>query len=327
MTSWRSYPNIYALGHRAVKDIFSVPTIIEEKVDGSQFSFGLFEDPVAAHQGALGDCTILRCKSKSVEINPEIPPAMFKSAVEYVKQIQPLLTVGWTYRGEVLSRPKHNVLSYDRTPKHNIILFDINAGEEAYLPYDDIVVEAARLDLEVVPLLAEVPECVADYDLLRKLIDNTVSVLGGQKIEGVVVKPKLGNLFGPDKKLLLGKFVGENFKEVAREVWGPGGTFAKAPRKDILAHIGARYATQTRWNKAVQHLRDSGKITDSPKDIEFLMREIPNDVFKEEIDDIKDMLFGFFAKDIRAILTRGVPEWYKNELLKKQFEAEVSNHE
>lgn len=26
MTSWRSYPNIYALGHRAVKDIFSVPT-------------------------------------------------------------------------------------------------------------------------------------------------------------------------------------------------------------------------------------------------------------------------------------------------------------
>jgi hypothetical protein len=52
------------------------------------------------------------------------------------------------------------------------------------------------------------------------------------------------------------------------------------------------------------------------------MREIPNDVFKEEIDDIKDMLFNFFVKDIRAILTRGVPEWYKNELLKKQFETE-----
>lgn len=33
------------------------------------------------------------------------------------------------------------------------------------------------------------------------------------------------------------------------------------------------------------------------------------------------------VKDIFSVPTRGVPEWYKNELLKKQFEAEVSNHE
>lgn len=313
MSSWHSYPSIYNLGHRAVKDLFSVPTIVEEKVDGSQFSFGLFHDE---------DGFRLRCKSKSVEINPDIPPQMFRSAVEYVQSIQHLLVVGWTYRGEVLSKPKHNVLAYDRTPKHNIIIFDINPGEEAYVGYADLAEEAARLDLEVVPLLAEIPVGTADYDLLRKYIDNTVSVLGGQKIEGVVIKPALGNLFGADKKLLLGKFVSENFKEVAKGVWGPGGAFAKTVQKDILNNIAARYGTQTRWNKAVQHLRDAGQITDSPKDIGFLMREIPNDVFKEELDDIKDMLFNFFAKDIRQVLTRGVPEWYKDELLKKQFETE-----
>lgn len=312
MSSWHSYPSIYNLDHRAVKDLFSVPTIVEEKVDGSQFSFGVFHDDAEGFR--------LRCKSKNQEIDPEAPPAMFRSTMEYVKSIQHQLMLGWTYRGEVLSKPKHNVLAYDRTPKHNIILFDINVSEETYLPYGDVAAYAANLDLEVVPLLAEIPEGVADYEMLKKYIDETVSVLGGQKIEGVVVKPLLSNLFGPDKKLLLGKYVSENFKEVAKGVWGPGGTFAKPVRTDILNHIAARYGTQTRWNKAVQHLRESGAITDSPKDIEFLMKEIPNDVFKEELDDIKDMLFGFFVKDIRAVLTKGVPQWYKEELLKKQFE-------
>ena len=57
--------------------------------------------------------------------------------------------------------------------------------------------------------------------------------------------------------------------------------------------------------------------------IGFLIKEIPEDVFKEELDAIKDMLFAHFAKEIRSVLTKGVPEWYKDELLKKQFEKDT----
>lgn len=33
-----SYPKIYAVGHREVRDIFRFPVLVQEKIDGSQFS-------------------------------------------------------------------------------------------------------------------------------------------------------------------------------------------------------------------------------------------------------------------------------------------------
>ena len=55
-----SYPSIYALGHKAVADIFNEPVLVEEKVDGSQFGFGIYEtDP--------GEWAP-RCRSKGAEL-------------------------------------------------------------------------------------------------------------------------------------------------------------------------------------------------------------------------------------------------------------------
>ena len=42
MSSWHSYPSIYNLGHAAVANLLAVPHQVQEKVDGSQFSFGRF---------------------------------------------------------------------------------------------------------------------------------------------------------------------------------------------------------------------------------------------------------------------------------------------
>ena len=39
-----SYPKIYSLGHAAILDLLDGRVIVEEKVDGSQFSFGLFQE-------------------------------------------------------------------------------------------------------------------------------------------------------------------------------------------------------------------------------------------------------------------------------------------
>jgi hypothetical protein len=53
--SWHSYPQVYALGHKYLQFLLSSTVIIEEKIDGSQFSFGRFGDH-------------LRLKSKGKEI-------------------------------------------------------------------------------------------------------------------------------------------------------------------------------------------------------------------------------------------------------------------
>ena len=63
-TSWHSYPSIFALGHSALAELTLGPVVVEEKVDGSQFSFGRFEG-------------VLRVRSKGKEMEPERPEKMF----------------------------------------------------------------------------------------------------------------------------------------------------------------------------------------------------------------------------------------------------------
>ena len=291
-------------------DLLLDPVLVEEKVDGSQFSFGLFP-PSDKWPGGV------RCKSKGAEIQVLAPPAMFAAAVATVQALP--LHEGWTYRGEVLAKPKHNALAYGRVPKGNVILFDINDAQESYLPYDAVAAEAARIGLEVVPKLAD--GMIADLSQFRALLD-TVSCLGGQKIEGVVVKNYAR--FGLDKKCLMGKFVSEAYKEIHAESWK-----ADNPDSgDILEMLAKRYKSEARWAKAVQHLREAGKLDDSPKDIGLLMREVPADVRKECEAQIKDELFAWaWARRLSRSITAGLPEWYKEQLLARQFEGHPTTNE
>lgn len=306
MTSWHSYPSIFALGHRYVADLLLDPVLVEEKVDGSQFSFGVFTDETGVK--------FVRCRSKGADINVIAPEGMFKKGVEWVQANQDNLVTGWTYRGEYLMKPKHNTLVYDRVPNNNIILFDINVAEETYLPYDLKLEEAQRIGLEVVPRVFE--GHVTDVQHFRGFLDTT-SCLGGQKIEGVVVKNYAR--FGQDKKVLLGKFVSEAFKEVHGKEWkasNPG-------KQDVVLALIASLKTPARWDKAIQHLREAGVIEDSPKDIGLLMKEVPADVEKEETEYIKQKLYEWAWPQIRRGVTGGLPEYYKQLLLAKQFETEV----
>lgn len=302
MTTLHSYPSIYNLGHKAVANLMQAPVYVQEKVDGSQFSFGLAEDG-----------TVLT-KSKGAVVYLETCDKLFKAAVEYANSIKDLLTPGYTYRGEVLCRPKHNTLAYDRVPKHNVILFDINSGEESYLPYSSVVAEAARLDLEVVPLLFE--GMVSTVEHLRALLE-TVSVLGGQKIEGVVVKQIETVMFALDKKALMGKFVSEAFKEIHGGEWRKN----NPTQSDVIEKIALMFKTPARWDKSIQHLRDAGQLTDSPQDIGKLLKEINVDVLKECETEIREELFKAAWPKIARIITAGFPEFYKQKLMEKQFET------
>lgn len=304
VSSWHSYPSIYAIGHRYLKDLLLDSVIVEEKVDGSQFSFGKFLDETGSE--------FLRCRSKGCQLNVDCPDKMFQRAVDTAKELFPILKLGWTYRGEYLAKPKHNTLAYERNPNKFVILFDINTAEETYLTYEEKKIEAERLGLEVVPIVHL--GMVESIELFRSFLDKE-SILGGQKIEGVVIKNY--NRFGQDKKALMGKFVSEAFKEVHGGEWrknNPTGT-------DIITDCVLRYKTPARWSKALQHLKESGKIQDSPRDIGLILREVPEDVLAECEAEIKDRLMSWAWPHIRRGLTGGLPEWYKDELLKKQFDV------
>jgi hypothetical protein len=227
---------------------------------------------------------------------------MFQLAWNVAERLD--LRDGWLYRCEYLSKPKHNTLAYERVPKDNLIVFDICTGIEDYLPWEEKHAEAERIGLESVPLLFW---GMAAVDTLLSLLE-TESVLGG-KVEGIVVKRY--DLFTGDGKIAVGKVVREDFKEKHSREWkktNPGG-------KDILGLLTETYRSEARWEKAVQHMRDQGKLEGIPRDIGTLIKEVPTDLLEEEEDAIKEALFKWAWPKIRRGVTRGLPEWYKRRLL------------
>lgn len=297
-TSWHSYPKIFALGHRGIAEIFHDPVVIEEKVDGSQFSFGRFGGE-------------LRCRSKGATIDVLHPEKMFRKAVEVAGSLP--LVDGWTYRAEYLEKPKHNALAYDRVPKNHLMLFDVNTGHEEYVSVSAKQAEADRLGIECVARISQGGSYKdSGPGPIVAMLDRT-SVLGGQKIEGLVIKNY--HRFGPDKKALMGKYVSEAFKEVHKGAWRE----TNPETKDILQKLALKYTTPARWAKAVQHMREAGQLTDTPKDIGELIQRAQQDILDECRDEIRDVVFEWAWNKVRRQLTSGLPQWYKALLLDQQF--------
>jgi len=296
-----SFPKVYAIGHRAIAELFQGPVLVEEKVDGSQFSFMI-------------DGGEVRLRSRGQEMYPDNPEKMFSAAVTSVKELALRLHDGWVYRAEYLQKPKHSVLCYQRVPKFNLVLFDINTGDECYLSREEKETEAERLGMEIVPVLyqGEVASPETLYELLKK-----ESILGGP-VEGVVVKNYAQ--FGMDKKVMMGKFVTEDFKETHSKEWK-----ADNPNLgDVIERIIATLRSEVRWAKAVQRLRDEGKPEHSPKDIGLILREIQTDIKAEELGFITEKLVEYALPRILRASTGGFPEWYKKQLLESAFEKETS---
>ena len=300
----RSYPSVFNLGHAAIASLTQHPCLVEEKIDGSQVSFGMVEG-------------VLHIRSKGAVIEPEHPPKMFGPGVEFIRSVAVDLREGWTYRGEYLAKPKHNVLPYSRFPNNHIVIFDIDTADQCFCGPIMKVAEAERVGLETVPLLYQGE---VTLEVLTQLL-TTESMLGGVLVEGVVVKPLHYDLFGKDAKVLMGKYVSEAFKETHKREWKVG------TRKDVIALLAAELAVPVRWQKMVHRLRDEGTLTNAPKDIGELFRLVHEDVEKEELDYLKDRLWAHFGKEIKKRSTYGLAEWYKQQLMEQQFlPKEEENH-
>lgn len=295
-----AFPKIFALGTDYIRDILTGPVEITEKIDGSQFVFGKYRGE-------------LLMRSKGKQMWTDAHEKMFDEAVNYVQTIAELVPEGITLFCEYLKRPKHNVLAYKRVPQNHLTLFgsttdgNFDANWERW---------ADLLDIEPVSFLERsniFPRgTMKDFmDYLNEQL-KTESMLGGPVIEGLVIKnyhqPFL--LGGQPIPIMMGKYVSEKFKETHQKGW-------KGQKSNAWDMFKEQYRTEARWQKAIQHLRDSGNLENTPQDIGKLIKEIQNDLTEECKEEIKDGLWKIFNKDLIRKAVAGFPEWYKKRLIER----------
>lgn len=307
-----AFPKIFAVGSEYIPSLFDGEVEVTEKVDGSQFSFGLVNGT-------------LEMRSKGAIIQPDYPPKMFEAGVKQVLDVASKLPDNIQYFCEFLSKNKHNVLTYSSTPKGHLALFGVRIDRNGITDakgfvgkHESLCQYAEAIGIDVVPLLYKGKLDTADK--LHELLEKE-SFLGGPKIEGVVVKnynqPFL--LGGQPIPIMMGKYVSEAFKEIHRKNWSAENT--GQGRWDVFK---SQFRTEARWQKAVQHLTEKGELEGEPRDIGKLMKEVSLDIIAEEKEAILKVLWNEFGKDIIRVAVHGLPEFYKNELAKKAF-ANMNN--
>jgi hypothetical protein len=273
--------------HRVDKQLFSGYVEITEKIDGSQVKFGKIN-------GEL----ILESKENVIDLNN--PEKLFIKAVEVVKNI-PLLPDNLIFFCEYLKSPRHQTASYDHVPHNNLLLFGVYDPNGKYWVKEHATLKsfAKLIDVDIVPLLFSgiMPQ---DMDL-DKFIERE-SYLGKAQIEGVVVKSL--------DPLCSFKHVCKQFKELNHRA------AKKGKEKNKWQFFQEGFRTEARWNKAIQHLKEKGALQYQNSDIQLLIKEIQNDILKEEKDTIINKLWEEYAIGLLKRSVAGFPEYYKEYLSK-----------
>jgi len=290
------YPKVWNVGHPNVAGILDGLVLVQEKIDGSQFSFSGNENGVTEY------------RSKGATVYPE-SPGMFAKAVEGLHDLP--LQKGWVYRGEYLQKPKHNHLTYARVPNRSVILFDIEISPSRFLGSYDFAAEAERIGLEFVPGMFYGQ--IRDEGQFKLMLENG-SILGGTQIEGVVLK-RYDMFDSHTGHVLMAKHVRPEYRESQKADWKK----ANPGSQGIIDEIAASLKTETRWAKAVQHLGEGDMLEHSPKDIGVLIREVQYDAGQELEAEIKHVLYQWAWPQLRRRVVRGLPEWYKVQLLETQL--------
>ena len=149
-------------------------------------------------------------------------------------------------------------------------------------------------------------------DQLDALLD-TDSALGAVKVEGLVIKARdRTDKYG---HVLMAKHVSPQFREVAERKKPKGAGMPPC----IMDEIGSELRTEARWDKAIQHLRDDGCLSCTPRDIGALFRECSRDIEEEESEYIKQRLYQWARKGILKRATNGLAQHYKKRLADQAF--------
>ena|SRR6202008_3852111 len=296
MSNTAAYPKILHVGDKAIAELFDGEVEITEKLDGSQFGFGKVNGELV-------------CRSKGKEIDLDNPDKMFQLGVDYVKSIEDRIPDGMFFYGEYLQKPRHSTLAYARIPKNYIAIFGVYYAEtRTFGDYNDIIEWSEKLDVDPIPLIWQGK---SSPEHAMAFVTDRESYLGGQLIEGIVVKtPKdwmfLGKLYYP---VMAGKYVTERFKETHEKDWKKNNT-----GKGQFERLKEKYHTEARWHKAVMHLIERSEIEGTPRDIGKLIAEIKADLTTEEKANIQDELWNLFGEEILRHAVMGFPNWYKDQI-------------
>lgn len=298
-----SYGKILTLGATYTENALVGEVIIQEKIDGSQFRWGVDED------------RNIVIASRNRPIISEAPPQMFALGVEHILRIKKKLEKlppNTFFYGEYLSKPKHNTLKYERVPMNHIVLFDVISGAE-YLDGDALAEIAFDLEVDIVP---EFYRGETEVDKLKKF-HKKESYLGGTKVEGIVIKNYTQKLIlGGGVYPLFTKYVRDEYRELHQK-----NPMHKTPKIAIDMWCKG-FQNENRWKKCFQYCRDAGDLVDELKDIGTITKRIMVDIDEEETENIKNFLYGRYIKTIKTYATRGFAEWYKDLLLERLKEKE-----
>jgi hypothetical protein len=299
------FQKIYALGHREVTNLWAGEVEITEKIDGSQFRMWRdgAEESVWHYGTKRTELQVVDGGCSDKLFNPVVRHMEGIDKTKIPSSIDAIF-------GETLAKPRHNTLKYNVVPKGHLALWGgYDGSNDRWLTHEQLRLLAHDLCVDVVPLVGThtsgIPLSCEDLD---KLLEQE-SFLGGPFIEGLVFKNytqdnQIGDEYIP---FLAGKFVSEKFKEQHVKNWKPKG--------NAVEDFMQSFATEARWNKAIQHLRDDGALEYTPRDIGALMKEIHKDIDEEEVDTIKDWFYNHYIKRIKRTAGYGFPEFYKRWLV------------
>ncbi len=305
--TFSKYLEIPHLGEVLEDDItYGKKFVMEEKIDGSNFRFG-----ISGERGIM-------VGSKNVDLT-EASPQMFKPAVDWVyekttsealRRMFPLsgAIVDVIFYGEFLGKPQQNALKYDRIPNNYVMLFDMMI-DGVYQDYSVLCKYADFLGLEVVPILQEKGEMFSVSEL-AEVVNNTKSVLGGTTVEGVVVKSYDSRMHvrKHDYPYMI-KYVRDEFKELNQQNWKQ-----QKAEENPINHILNAINREMVWSKVKQHAKDDGKLEGRMQDMRVLIDYLNTDIEHQWKEAIKEELWAIFQREIISKMGKGFPEWYKKSL-------------
>lgn len=303
----QGFPKIYHVGSPEVRDnLFKGGVEITEKIDGSQIGFGLLST------GAL----LIRSKGAIIYNDTYIREAdkLFKAAVEYIISIKEKLQPETSYYGECISTNKHNTLTYRSVPRNHVVLYGIQSKGVWCDDHEILTKEADKLGFDSVPLVFS--GVVVNQKQLDEYLKQE-SFYGGTKLEGVVVKNYVQLAVSAYSSACFGKYVSEAFKEQN------GANWSNKPSK--VDDFYTSFTNEARWVKGIQHMRDDGKITDSPKDIGPLIEAILSDFEVEQKQYVMEQLYRLYIRQVKQFVVKGFPEYYKKHLMGQQTFTEVTD--
>lgn len=296
MKSIPSYPKILTLGSAYTENALIGEVIVQEKLDGSQFAFGVNEDSQVV------------MRSKGAQLSVENHAQMFDKAVDYIdsihKAVEAIGPESYFYC-EYLEKPKHNTLKYANIPTNNLCLFDAMIKGK-WATREELIKLVDFLGIDLIP---ELYRGSMGVERIQEFLE-TQSYLGEEILEGVVIKNYSQTiLLGGQVFPLFTKYVRESFKERHSADWK-----VRQPKGALQEFIDG-FKTEARWQKALVHAKEKDQLTQSPKDIGLLIKMIQEDIKEEETENIKQHLYKCFIDDILRGSVKLFPEWYKEQLL------------